>query len=448
MMMMMMMKQQRLAVLVLSMMSLLPLFIFPNIRKSLAEHHGTIDKTHQQVEQVLTTVLGLNNNNNDNNNNNNKTSSQQQEEEHYYHTIQPRAFHAWPIAAAPLPCVDPFAEVNVSANETWWQGPVQKRPPLAGQGLLYLKLTKSASTTASGVHLRVAQKLAQRRQHSTQQQQQQQQSSRTAGTTNITTTPWPVCRVRFLHGWAGPRMFRYQQRDRTTTGGGSFLWTTVRQPTARYVSEFFHFHVGRAHRPATGRSFQHFCRRGPHADHHSLSWLSVRGYRYGKSDPWQTARDIVQDYDFIGVVERLDESLVVLSMLLHIPLRDVLYVSSKVSGTYDDLCIKIPPTKLTVPMKEYIASEEWQAYIAPEVALWKAANASLDLTVTRLGRARVATALQQFQSVMAVVHTKCSDVRFPCSANGTRNDESDCFVKDMGCGWGCIDRIADEMGLP
>ena len=43
---------------------------------------------------------------------------------------------------------------------------------------------------------------------------------------------------------------------------------------------------------------------------------------------------IIKSYDFIALVERLDESLAVLSLLLNIPIQDVIVMNSKQSNTY------------------------------------------------------------------------------------------------------------------
>ena len=346
--------------------------------------------------------------------------------------VQPRAFSAWP-RELPLPCWDPWE--NVEPNQQWFDRSVQKRP--TREGLLFLKLCKTASSTAASVHLRIARNLARRR-----RQQHTQLTDTTAATSN-----WPVCRSRFLHGWAGPKMYQFGQRNRMD----SFLWTMLREPTQRYISEFFHFQVTRRNTPVNQRSFQYFLRKGPHADHHTLSWLAVHGYQFQQSDPVDTANAILQDYDFIGLAERFNESVVVLSMLLDIPLRDVLYLSSKQSGGYDGLCYKILPPRLTKPMQRHLQSPEWQAYVAPEVALWKAANASLDLTIDRLGRTRVQEQVQLFQRVLTAAQETCGSItKFPCTPTGEPipANETDCLVVDMGCGLECIDRVADEFNLP
>ena len=44
---------------------------------------------------------------------------------------------------------------------------------------------------------------------------------------------------------------------------------------------------------------------------------------------------VFQEYDFIGVSERFDESLVAMQLLLGIDVGDILYISSNVHGGYD-----------------------------------------------------------------------------------------------------------------
>jgi hypothetical protein len=42
----------------------------------------------------------------------------------------------------------------------------------------------------------------------------------------------------------------------------------------------------------------------------------------------------MQQYDFIVVIERIQESLVVLQLLLHLETSDIIYPPSKISGKY------------------------------------------------------------------------------------------------------------------
>jgi hypothetical protein len=76
----------------------------------------------------------------------------------------------------------------------------------------------------------------------------------------------------------------------------------------------------------------------------------------------------LKDHDFIGIAERLDESLVVLTMLLGVPLGDVLHLDSKRSGGYYDggyhgHCYLIFPTNVTPDMQAHLSSSEYQTAI-------------------------------------------------------------------------------------
>ena len=87
--------------------------------------------------------------------------------------------------------------------------------------------------------------------------------------------------------------------------------------------------VGVARTAFSDDAFREFLVR--QADHFYLTFLDTRPYTI---DSWSDAVDelnfVLQEYDFIGVTERLDESLVVLMLLLRLPMADVLYYTSKV----------------------------------------------------------------------------------------------------------------------
>lgn len=160
--------------------------------------------------------------------------------------VQDRVFLPW-FANRTLPCYPPTDE---NSTMSWTHRKNLKRP--TDKGLFFLKLLKTGSTTGSSIHVRIAHNLA-RRLHKSYQ----------------------VCRTRHLHGWAGPRMYQFGKRVREE----SFLWTLVREPTSRYISEFFHFEVSRMGKEATDENAIDFLRNGKHSDRHYLSWLTTQRYR-------------------------------------------------------------------------------------------------------------------------------------------------------------------------
>jgi hypothetical protein len=110
-----------------------------------------------------------------------------------------------------------------------------------------------------------------------------------------------------------------------------------------------------------------------HSQHFYSRWLSLKYGNVCKTteDCIQTANNIIPDYNFIGILELLDESLVVLTMLLDVQLGDALYLDSKCLGSYDDgkfedKCFLIKATNVTKEMSDYLMSPEWQAYVEPE----------------------------------------------------------------------------------
>ena len=170
-------------------------------------------------------------------------------------------------------------------------------------------------------------------------------------------------------------------------------------------------------------------------------------------DPVLAANRIMNDYDFIGVTERLDESAVAMQLLLGLTTGDILFVNVKGSGGFDDGmsprgCVYIVPSYVSPGMKEYFASPSWERIALVDTMLHKAANRSLDLTIEKLGRRRFNLALANFRQAMKAVHEKClPTVQFPCTSSGEAIAQPNCFWGDSGCGTACLDEVAKEMNL-
>ena len=84
----------------------------------------------------------------------------------------------------------------------------------ARTGFLFEKLMKVGGSTAAGVNARIAWRLGRARGYR-----------------------W--CRARWDHSSAYALDYHHRHRAQ------SFLWTVVREPTRRAVSQFFHFQVSR-----------------------------------------------------------------------------------------------------------------------------------------------------------------------------------------------------------
>ena len=171
----------------------------------------------------------------------------------------------------------------------------------------------------------------------------------------------------------------------------------------------------------------------------------------GRDIVHETVKGIMEDYDLLMLVERFDESLVVLQLLLGLTTQDILYFSSKKAGSYYhiqgsvNVCSYLEKPALSEIVTEHLASDEWYAKQYGDYLLMEAVNQSLDLTIDALGRGRFNQALQRFKTMNKQANEKClGSVFFPCSENGTLQlelSQQSCYKDDLGCGYKCLDEL-------
>jgi hypothetical protein len=329
--------------------------------------------------------------------------------------ILPRVFDPWPRNES-LPCFPP--------DKDWWQHSVLRSP--ADTGLLFIKPMKTGGSSAAGVHVRMARHVARR----------QEQSS------------FEICKGRWDHTRAH-KTFPNRISEK------SFLWTVVREPTARAISQYFHFQVSRDNVTATDKNFQRHLTREQVYWNYYLRTLSTNEVFVSSETAIDIINKIMADYDFIAVTERMDESVVVLMMLLNLQMADVLYLNAKGNGKYDDgahnnKCHFIQSSVVSPGMKDFFRDPRWQHKVLWDSLLHQAANRSLDLTIDRLGRLEFEANLEKFTSAQKVARERCLPKEvFPCTSKGVlqKNAASLCLWADSGCGNDCLDEVATELGL-
>ena len=173
-------------------------------------------------------------------------------------------------------------------------------------------------------------------------------------------------------------------------------------------------------------------------------------------DPAENVQAIMRDYDFIGLMERMEESLVALMMILKLEIRDILYLSSKRSGyayTGDGkghtFCVNVARKTMLPEMLDFLASTEWKERNKEDILLYKAVNQSLDLTIERLGREEFERNVREYQFALKVAKEECqAKAVFPCTADGKVQTDSNCYARDEGCGYECLDKIPTSKLLP
>jgi hypothetical protein len=313
------------------------------------------------------------------------------------------------------------------AEKNWDQLKVQQGA--TARGFLYVKARKAGSSTVAGVAIRIARSMAKRQGIST-----------------------PVCHLRFNHPMASK--LKYSKRDKME----SFLWSILRDPTRRFVSEFFHFGVSRNFIQPTDDNIRKYMRDTvPSINNYYLRWLSVDkpfNYEHDHKKIPSVVQSIMNEYDFLGIAERLDESLVALQMILNLTTSDMLYLSAKVNGGWDDglyrnQCYYIIPSFVSESMKDYFQhSDEWYKFTVGDNLLYRAVNASLDKTIESLGVESFQKQLQTYRWALQKADETCrSNVTFPCSTGGNLHVTNDCMIWDSACGMECLDRMAEDLQL-
>jgi len=340
----------------------------------------------------------------------------------------------------------------------------------ASKGILFQRPHKTGSTTMVGIVLRLAHNRA----------------------------AWnEKCKHRTMHEIA--RKLKYGKQDRTK----SFLFSIIRDPTTRSLSEFFHFHVAGYLKEPTDENFRSFARGanfnyylkelttrnysnvaagGNSQAQNDLEFAKSKGYntiqelnlaklsgKPGKTrllerqrvaftefgpnyDANQIVQDILDDYDFIAIMERMDESLVVFQMLLGLTTKEILYTRARSSGSFSNgwngrPCFYIMKSFLTDGMKKFFASEEWQQTIANDLLVFQAANKSLDRAIEALGKAEFDEKLAALQRGLLRAKENCSNnrIRTMCDAGGTPIpvQKRTCYIWAEGCDHACIDELED-----
>jgi Galactose-3-O-sulfotransferase len=291
------------------------------------------------------------------------------------------------------------------------------------KGFLFNKPMKVGGSTASGVLLRMAKNLAKRYRKD-----------------------YRLCDGIYAHtpGW------KFKNR----IPGQSFLMSLLRHPTKRHLSHFYHMFVSREGMKPT---LEHFRAQEELFHNYYIRKHATRKMDYFNiSDMTLLVNEILNGHDFLAITERLDESLVVLHMLLGVPLGDMLYLNAKSSGGYDGGgssrgCTYIVPSK-DVPqdIQDYIQSDEWKDMVKWDNLLYQVVNQSLDATIEWLGRSKFEKQLQRFQHAQKTTSERCRDTAiYPCSDTGEyrKSRETNCLFLDAGCGYPCIDEVANELGL-
>jgi hypothetical protein len=346
----------------------------------------------------------------------------------HYHNLA-RAFPSW-------------------SYNTSWCVPAELHRDGRPEGLIFAKVHKAASSTMAGIAARIAQRNA-------------------MTVANGTETIRIPCKSAHRHSRS---MERYRTRDLAR----SFLFGIVRDPTQRALSYIF-YRISNRNIAVTDKNLLTLLKNNTSHDQLRARTERDAGYQVGylstrplpvrplwdEKNPEMVAhlsiiqsriKDVIDDYDFLLITERLDESLVVLQILLDLHPGDILYVrASKQSGQYSAVknrCHRLVSIEPSAVVKDFLDSPEWYARNYGDFLLYRAANRSLDATIDRLGRERFNKALEHFRKLLAFSQEQCQrEAVFPCSSEGKYQPQlskKNCYELDWGCGYPCLDRLLSD----
>lgn len=286
-------------------------------------------------------------------------------------------------------------------------------------GIMYTKNPKAASSTGAGITLQIAHNVAQRLNYS-----------------------YTVCTSNWSHPFAHWKGFAYRNPSK------SFLWTNIRHPKSKCISEYTHFIMSRQNSTKLD-GLPRFCQDTKSSQikylHTSKKRINLRHIQAAKDS---LTRYVLGSYDFIAIVERQEESLIVLKLLLGLEHSDILVLSAKQSNQHHweqlgDSCQPVIKSNGTLSKQLLANSSTLGNY---DYLLYAAVNRSLDLTIDSLGRERVHREVQIHRQLQRLANRHCqSKAYFPCSNNGTlqiTQSQQSCFAEDVGCGHACVQQTS------
>jgi len=219
----------------------------------------------------------------------------------------------------PLPCI-----IDLEKDPSWYPlNDVETRQP-SNDGLLFVKIEKAASTTLGSVAARIAHSLAHRVDLNVTRPRDGLQVQK-------------VCKSRISHMW-WKRTKTYSTRDKDR----SFLWSFLKDPTKRILSYYFFFIIDAEKKQTYTEGnliswLRQEKKKHPGGQLHDITdkYPSVNLHNFTDDEIQSYIQKTIDSMDFIGLVERMNESLVLLQLMLDLKPSDVAIVaSSKKSGDY------------------------------------------------------------------------------------------------------------------
>lgn len=276
--------------------------------------------------------------------------------------------------------------------------------------LLYVKVPKAASSTTGGVARRIA------AHH---------------GLSGYTTKSWITSEPGL---WANHGELHRLRWSIARLRLPSFLFSVVREPAARCLSEFYHFNVSRGGRAPSVAAKINFM---------SLS-ETCRDFQFNylrRDINVTSVVNVLSAYDMVGVAERYDEAMVTLLLALRgVRLPDLLFISSKNSSEErrDDTgqVMRSHPPLEDEPLEvRQFAQGAFREFNQRDYSLWGAAMH---------WQATIADSWPRFAKELATFRRMQERVARECAIGEqlvSLKSAVKCYWNDNGCNYACLDGL-------
>ena len=240
-----------------------------------------------------------------------------------------------------------------------------------------------------------------------------------------------------------------------------FLITFIRNPLDRTLSHYYYFrHVQKGKSKKNDKSMLKFMNKASKANFIS-KYLDIRTpLQVNNIKKWQNKTNhnllavleeeqhdqhILTDdeqkelvnyllnlYDFIGICEKFNESLVILKNLLHINDQDLVYIKGKSNMGYKRNSFEIEQANLPNRAIKLYQSRNKMDYL-----LYNKAKYKLDQYIANLGINNMLTQVHHFDQLERQILSTCDK---PLD----KSIYNDCYWKDNGCGKTCISNVLKQ----
>jgi len=217
-------------------------------------------------------------------------------------------------------------------------------------------------------------------------------------------------------------------------------WTMIRNPAERALSAYYFFQVKRD----GGSTADDAVIRGLREKDENMLFRYISPEHCASSLLETTAEEssivecVLDAYDFVGVVELFDESMLQLAAVVGAPLASILYLPSKVSNNSDDSNAVNHGLQAQSPaVRAYLASNAWLQKHSLDYKLWETVHRRVARNaIGHEGRLLV------YRDMLKDVTDKCTTaVNIENATTGPCPASSPGYWNDNGCGFECFDAM-------